>query len=372
MTSDAVTSEQQVQPPAAFPLLADPMNYVACAWDLSKTDDRRAYWLKLFRDHFAGMLELAMVDAQDRGVAHDRAEEQIENARAGFGAFLKQVEAEPDVFGPLTILLMCEARERCLRRADIPDPYRLAKQQENESALAVLPTVFTEIDALSGVEQIERVMRGIFAGNIFDLGAVKTIEMFKDGKVDFHDTLNKLKHRPWFVDHLDAWRDRWLDGPAHKCAVMFVDNAGPDVLLGMIPFARELLRRGTGVILTANETPSLNDITHTELVILIDRVAKLDPLISKSLKSGELELISSGNGAPLIDLRRINSRLAEAVYRRDVDLCVIEGMGRAIETNFDAAFDCDTLKLAMIKDLGVGEAMGAELYDLVLRFDAAE
>ncbi len=371
MTPDTATDNSSVQPTAVFPLLAEPITYVACLWDLAKDDDRRVYWLKLFRDHFEGLLDLAMADALDRGVARDRAEEQIANARAGFGAFLKHVEAEPQVFGPLTILLMCEARERTLRRAGIPDPYRLAKQQENETAFALLPTVFSEIDALAGADRIDRIMRGIFAGNIFDLGAVKTIEMFKDGQVDFHHTLGKLKARPWFVDHLDAWRDRWQDGPAHRCAVMFVDNAGPDVLLGMIPFARELLRRGTGVILTANETPALNDITHAELIPLLDRIAAIDPLISQALKSGKLEMVSSGNGAPLIDLRRIDSRLAEAVYRRDVDLCVIEGMGRAIETNFDAAFACDTLKLAMIKDLGVGEAMGAELYDLVLRFDPA-
>ncbi len=371
MTPDAATDRPSVQPTAVFPLLAEPITYFACLWDLAKTDDRRAYWLGLFREHYEGLLELAMADALDRGVANDRAEEQVANARAGFGAFLKQVEAEPNVFGPLTILLMCEARERCLRRANIPDPYRLAKQQENETAMALLPAVFAEIDALAGADRIDRIMRGVFAGNIFDLGAVKTIEMFKDGKVDFHHTLSKLKGRPWFVDHLDAWRDRWLNGPTHQCAVMFVDNAGPDVLLGMVPFARELLRRGTGVILTANETPALNDVTHAELIVLIDRIAEIDPLINEALKSGELELVSSGNGAPLIDLRRVDSRLAEAVYRRDVDLCVIEGMGRAIETNFDAAFNCDTLKLAMIKDLGVGEAMGAELYDLVLRFDPA-
>jgi hypothetical protein len=34
----------------------------------------------------------------------------------------------------------------------------------------------------------------------------------------------------------------------------------------MVPFARELLRRGTRVILTANSDPALNDITHVELV----------------------------------------------------------------------------------------------------------
>ncbi len=369
MTLDAVTRPQAAPPTAVFPLLNQPVTYFPCVLDLTKDEERRPYWLNLFREHYVGLLELAMADALDRGVPRDVAEAQEANARAGFGAYLNQIESEPDVFGKLTILRICQAREGCLRRAGIPDPYRLAKQQENETAMALLPAVLAEIDALAIEDRVDRIMRGIFAGNVFDLGAVSTIEMFKDGKLDFHHTLNKLKARPWFVDHLDAWRDRWINGPKHNCAVMFVDNAGPDVLLGMIPFARELLRRGTRVILTANQTPTLNDVTHDELVPLVNRIAEMDPLISQSLSAGELELVSSGNRFPLIDLRRISTELADAVYARDVDLCVIEGMGRAIETNFDAKFTCDTLKLAMIKDLGVGEAMGAELYDLVLRFD---
>jgi type II pantothenate kinase len=370
--ADAVTPSEAQKLTAVFPLLAEPHNYVASPWDLSEDNERRVYWLKLFRDHYAGLLDLALVDALDRGVARDVAESQVAQARAAFGAYLNHVEAEPRGFGRLTILTICEARERSLRRAGIPDPYRLDKERENETAMKLLPGVLEEIDALSGSDRIERVMRGVFAGNIFDLGAVDTVAMFKDGKMDFHHTLGKLKPRPWFVDHLDAWRDRWLNGPAYRCAVVFVDNAGPDVLLGMVPFTRELLRTGIGVILTANATPTLNDVTHEELTVLIDRIAGLDAIIGNALKSAQLELITSGNGAPLIDLRYVNPALADAIYRRDADLCVIEGMGRSIETNFDAEFNCDALKLAMIKDLGVAEAMGAGLYDLVLRFDRIE
>lgn len=52
--------------------------------------------------------------------------------------------------------------------------------------------------------------------------------------------------RPWLVDSLDEWVDR-LKGPPHKCAVVFVDNSGLDIVLGILPFVRELLRRGTEV-----------------------------------------------------------------------------------------------------------------------------
>ncbi|GAB4195158.1 MAG: hypothetical protein Kow00105_09410 [Phycisphaeraceae bacterium] len=354
---------------AVFPLLADPIGYVACQWDLSQDDARRAYWLKLFRDHFKGLLDLAIEDALDRGLPRELAEAQAAKAHAAFTAYTNHVEAEPDAFGRLTILSFCEAREKSLRQADIPDPYRLAKTRENEAALKLLPDVLSEIDELEGAERIERVMRGVFAGNIFDLGAVDTSAMFKEGKMDFRHTLEKLKPRPWFVDGLDAFRDKLLSQSKYQCAVVFVDNAGPDVVLGMLPFVRELLRSEIGVILTANETPSLNDVTHDELTVLVNRVCEMDTIIAKAIESGDLELITSGNGAPLIDLRRINPELAEAVYRREADLCVLEGMGRAIETNYDAQFTCDCLKIAMLKDPDVAAGIGGNMFDLVLRFD---
>lgn len=39
----------------------------------------------------------------------------------------------------------------------------------------------------------------------------------------------------------------------HKRALLFVDNSGADVVLGMLPLARELLRRGTEVSLFLRE-----------------------------------------------------------------------------------------------------------------------
>ena len=56
--------------------------------------------------------------------------------------------------------------------------------------------------------------------------------------------------RPWLIDGLDEWVDR-LKGPPHKCAAIFVDNSGIDIVLGVLPFARELLQRGTKVTVTS-------------------------------------------------------------------------------------------------------------------------
>ncbi len=369
MLSESMSSETGER--VTFPLLADPAAYEASTWDLLAEPQKRAYWLGLFREHFPKLLAEAVRCETAAGVDEGEIRQRTERARQRFFTYLDEVTAEPAKYGKLDILEICLVREQALRQAGIDDPYRLAKRIENDTALELLPGLLKELDALDGDALAEALIRGVFAGNIFDLGATKTADLFKDGgRVDFRETRAKLKPRPWFIDDLDAWIERWRGRP-HRAAVLFVDNAGPDIVLGMIPFARALLRRGTRVILTANTTPSLNDVTHEELGELIDRVAGFDEPIRTAHDDGRLRPVPSGNGAPLIDLKRISPELADAVAAEPIDLVVIEGMGRAIETNLHARLTPETIKIAMIKDPGVSDALGGELYDLVMRYEPA-
>lgn len=331
----------------------------------------RAYWIDLFRGHFPSLLEEALREAQDRGKGLTSAQQRAAQAQREFNAYLDRMSNPQHHQGRLTILDICLERERVLRRAKFDDPYRLAKARENQASLPLLPSVLAELDALPDDRREVEVIRGVFAGNIFDLGATQTAALFQNGqRVSFQTSRQELRPRPWLVDDLDAWLDR-MNQPPHRLALLFVDNAGPDIILGMIPLARHLLQRGTGVILTANTTPSLNDVTHQELTGLIDRVAQFDPVISEARADKRLRLIASGNGAPLIDLSRLSPELVQAVEQDLPDLVVLEGMGRAIESNFDARFTCDALKIAMVKDPGVGQKLGGEVYDLVFRFEPA-
>jgi len=215
------------------------------------------------------------------------------------------------------------------------------------------------------------VMRGVFAGNIFDLGATQTSQMHQDGQIDFHATLNKLKPRPWLIDDYDAWSQAVNEPGRYQAAAVFVDNAGCDIILGMIPLIRELLKRGIDVLMVANTAPSLNDITRDELEPLIAAVARFDPIIRQALGEYRLRIIGSGNDAPLIDFSQIANTLNDEIQEMGVNLLILEGMGRAIETNLYAKFSCDTLKVAMLKDLGCAQALGGELFDLVLKFEIA-
>lgn len=353
-----------------FPLLADPGGYRACSHDLRDNKESRTYWINLFRSHFPKLLAEAVLEALDRGVAKDIITKQTDGASRRFEAYLAAVEKEPGKFGRLDIIEICRVREAELRKAGIDDAYRLVKQRENEASLKVLPNLLAELDAIPLAERRLRIMEGIFAGNIFDLGATATAALFEKGaSVDFHSIRSKLAPRPWLIDDLDAWMNRWSNGPRHQCAILFVDNAGSDIVLGMIPFARELLRQGTSVILAANATPSLNDITIDELAAIVTRVIGSDPIMRKALANGKLELVSSGNGLPLIDLTHVCEQLCDLAIDKRVDLVVLEGMGRGVESNLHAPFTCDVIKIAMIKDKGVADMLGGKIYDLVMRFE---
>jgi len=351
---------------AILPQIKNPDTYQACQWNLLENDTRRDYWLKLFRTHFVSLLEHAEEEAADRQAPRP----PIEEARRVFFAWLDRAGQSPCPFSRLDVITICYERERVLNDLSFGDPYRLAKHQQNEQCLKVLPALLEELDALPPSERDTAIVKGVFAGNIFDLGAPETIALFAEGDVHFDQVRARLKPRPWLVDGLDTWLQT-LATKTHKLAVLFVDNAGPDICLGMIPFARYLLARGTRVVLTANTDPSLNDVTIDELTNLIKRVADIDPAIDCALQNGDLQLIASGNNAPLIELDRVGDELADLCNKESVDLVVLEGMGRSIESNYHATFTCDALKIAMLKDVGVAEELGGESFDLVFKFEPA-
>ncbi|MFN3168951.1 MAG: ARMT1-like domain-containing protein [Phycisphaeraceae bacterium] len=353
---------------AVFPLLADPSSYVACPWDLGRDAKRRAYWIGVFRKHLVSLLEHVISEAAERGAD---ASTQRDDVDRRFTAYLDTVERDPGAFGRLDVLSICWHRENALRAANVADPYRVLKRDENERALALLPAVLEELDRADGAERDRMVIEGVFAGNIFDMGAEHTQKMFEQGQVDFASVRDKLKPRPWRYDALETWSARLSDKP-YQAAVLFVDNAGPDVVLGMIPLARDLIRRGTTVVLSANTEPALNDVTHDELVGLIDCVARFDPMTRNALESKRLRLVESGNWAPLIDLTRVSPQLAAVCEELPIDLVVLEGMGRSMESNPDCELTCDCLRLAMVKDLGVAESFDAELFDLVMRYEQVD
>ncbi|KAK0587360.1 hypothetical protein LWI29_021561 [Acer saccharum] len=353
-----------------FPQLADPKMYEPNTIDLADHNELE-YWFTVLSGHLPDLVDKAVAseggtdDAKRRGDAFARA----------FSAHLSRLIEDPAAYGKLGLANLLELREECLREFQFHDAYRSIKQRENEASLAVLADLLAELDSMSEETRLLSLIEGVLAANIFDWGSRACVDLYHKGTIiEIYRMSRDKMQRPWRVDDFDLFKERMLGSgdkkpQPHKRALLFVDNSGADIVLGMLPLARELLRRGTEVVLVANSLPALNDVTAMEVPDIVAEAAKhcdilrraaeagsllVDAMINPSDSSKEnsssvpLMVVENGCGSPCIDLRQVSSELAAAA--KDADLIILEGMGRALHTNFNARFKCDVLKLAMVKN----------------------
>ncbi|GLI70548.1 hypothetical protein VaNZ11_015467 [Volvox africanus] len=552
-----------------FPLLENSATYEPNTLDINSDEEEKQWWINILREQIPVVMEKASA-SEGGGKLPQRRAQAFGRA---LGAHLDHLQSEPGCYGALGLAELFALREECLREFGFTDVYRLDKQRENVAALAVLPDLLRELDAENLPARLLSLVEGVLAANIFDWGSQACVALYRDGTIlDIYRTARlKLSKRPWAVDNFDAFAARIMrdvgdpegdrnhqhtavegvEGstriasvpapaprrPPYRRVMMFVDNSGADVVLGMLPFARELLRLGCEVVLVANELPAINDITAPELRALLISAANVCPIIKEAREAAikveratgghvppypglypirrsssnlqmlfqqqqqqrhddvhraavthsvseccngasnsssssvpnrpepagpaevaaarqtvppsadvptraspfcvtleaaaatagceapgpealsspststtgtepavpltaapssgrspspssapawhavaidprintvcpKLYVVSNGQGSPCLDLRRVPDRLAEACV--GVDLLVIEGMGRAIHTNFIAKFTSDVLKLAMIKTERLAKKLfNGTLYDCVCIFDPA-
>ncbi|MEK6643998.1 MAG: ARMT1-like domain-containing protein [Planctomycetota bacterium] len=349
-----------------LPLIADPARYRACIQNLL-TDGEvvRTYWLDLFVAHVE---TLAKLPVNDQCLRDSMAWSAF---RDDYLAGLADLRRTPDLRGRLTVLELTRYRDEKLHAHGFVDPFLDLKIRENTLALRLLPTVLAALDAAPPDTLGDSLARGLFAGNLFDMGSKAVVSEFESGTFDFLTARDRVRPRPWPVDDLDHWLLRLNSRQLrYRQCLFFVDNAGPDILLGVIPFVRDLLFRETRVILAANSAPALNDITAAELRPLLERVRTVDSRIDAALRDERLTVIESGCASPLIDLTELTHECCDAAEA--CDLLILEGMGRAIESNYDARFTRDTLKIALIKDRMVADILGVRLFDPIWRFEQAD
>ena len=292
---------------------------------------------------------------------------------------------------------------------------------ENETAMQVLPDLLLDLDTMEPSVRLLALIQGVLAANIFDWGSRECVAKYQDGLIlsIYRDARERLSKRPWRVDDFDKLSARWLrceegkDGPPYRRVLIFADNAGADIVLGLIPLARELLRMGCDVVFAANTLPAINDITVEELVDVVEEASQYCSILSSAWKAGNrirarnrgnippfensqdlsdfgsssehsfpetpaghtadeptsrLFVADSGQVSPCLDLRCVGSNVARAAV--GTDLVIIEGMGRAIHTNLKTQLKCDCLKLAMIKNKHLASSLfGGDLFDCVCIYD---
>ncbi|KDP47020.1 hypothetical protein JCGZ_10747 [Jatropha curcas] len=354
-----------------FPLLMTPIesNYRACTipYRFPSDNPRKAtptelQWIDLFYSSIPSFKKRAENDTTVTD-----APAKAEKFAQRYSEILEDLKKDPESHGgPPDCILLCRLREQILRELGFRDIFKKVKYEENEKAISLFEDVVRLNDAIEdGVKRLENLVKGIFAGNIFDLGSAQLAEVFSRDGMSFLASCQNLVPRPWVIDDLDTFKVKWSK-KSWKKAVIFVDNSGADIILGILPFARELLRRGTQVILAANDLPSINDVTYPELIEIILKLKDGSGQLV-GVDASNLLIANSGNDLPVIDLTRVSQELAYLCS--DADLVILEGMGRGIETNLYAQFKCDSLKIGMVKHPEVAQFLGGRLYDCVFKYN---
>ncbi|GMP64503.1 hypothetical protein CsSME_00025747 [Camellia sinensis var. sinensis] len=330
----------------AFPLLTTPIesNYRACTIPYRFPSDNpknptptELAWIDLFLNSIPSFRKRAESD-ETVPDAHIKAEKFAQR----YTEILEDFKKDPESHGgPPDCILLCRIRDQILREVGFRDIFKKVKDEENTKAISLFEDVVRLNDAIEdGAKRVENLVRGIFAGNIFDLGSAQLAELFSKDGMSFLASCQNLVPRPWVIDDLDAFILKW-GRKSWKKVVIFVDNSGADTILGILPFARELLRHGT----------QLKD-EHGQLM---------------GVDTSNLLIANSGNDLPVIDLARISQELA--FLASDADLVILVGMGRGIETNLYAQFKCDSLKIGMVKHPEVAQFLGGRLYDCVFKYN---
>ncbi|KAL5562312.1 hypothetical protein UlMin_032059 [Ulmus minor] len=355
----------------AFPLLITPIeaNYRACTipWRFPSDNPRKATpteiaWIDLFFNSISSFKKRAESDptVPDAPI-------KAEKFAQRYAEILEDFKKDPESHGgPPDCVHLCRIREQILRELGFKDIFKKVKEEENAKAITLFDDVVRLSDAIEDEgKRLENLVRGIFAGNIFDLGSAQLAEVFSKDGMSFLASFQNLVPRPWVIDDLDAFKLKWSKKPWKK-AVIFVDNSGADIILGILPFARELLRRGTQVVLAANDLPSINDVTYPELIDIISKLKDEHGQLV-GVDASNLLIANSGNDLPVIDLTGVSQELA--YLSSDAELVVLEGMGRGLETNLYAQFKCDSLKIGMVKHPEVAQFLGGRLYDCVIKYN---
>jgi type II pantothenate kinase len=343
-----------------FSLLSDPRSYATHDLNLVGNQQLRARWLDVFEKQFEEILSQA---AFTYGRMSARS---VSSAREQFSktiASLRQDDA-----AKLTLNDLFLAREKCLHDNGLKDPFGQLKTKENLSWTEVYPKVVRHHRMLHGDERWQSLIGGIFAAGLFDPFSKEMSEL--SDKREFFVELKDAPPRPWLIDNFDTFKQDLQGAPPAKWtkAIFFVDNAGSDFVVGVMPLAREFALAGVKVVFAANETPAMGTITADEAATLIEQLAIVDDDLAALIQGEMFEVVSTGAQGPLLDLANVSDELNNSAS--DTDLLIFEGMGKAV-VNISAEFSVDTLKVAILKDDHFASLAGGQFCDCVFQYHRA-
>lgn len=305
-------------------------------WENLRDNPRlRDYWVGAEREASENLLVFAKELYGAHGIPMSEALRTA--VRRRFHEFLDRYEEWP-ALGIDTPHGLVEGYHQILEKyLGIRDPAAAQKDQADRDAKKLFSEIWARVlERRTPEEKLSWTLAGTFVGNRFDLGApdfkageaaqfldgiVKNFAvqvqavaedshaLYLDNRSDFLQKINELKRKRGIV-------------------VIAFDNAGPDFILGVLPFAMVLARDfNLQVRLAGNENPASNDKTWYEAGEDLEDLAKENRDLSSLVKQGSIQIISTGNGSQRIDLRRVSD-----AFNQDADLFIFQGQGRGIES----------------------------------------
>ncbi|GMP64506.1 hypothetical protein CsSME_00025747 [Camellia sinensis var. sinensis] len=165
----------------AFPLLTTPIesNYRACTIPYRFPSDNpknptptELAWIDLFLNSIPSFRKRAESD-ETVPDAHIKAEKFAQR----YTEILEDFKKDPESHGgPPDCILLCRIRDQILREVGFRDIFKKVKDEENTKAISLFEDVVRLNDAIEdGAKRVENLVRGIFAGNIFDLGSAQKL-----------------------------------------------------------------------------------------------------------------------------------------------------------------------------------------------------
>uniref|UniRef100_A0A0A9Y795 4'-phosphopantetheine phosphatase n=1 Tax=Lygus hesperus TaxID=30085 RepID=A0A0A9Y795_LYGHE len=345
------------------PLLADPETYSPDLQNIYVKDEYRAYWVRCMEGNTIKSTERMLNDTCDNIV-----KAMVSHYSQQMLSRLQLLKDIPFVFGNLSMRIILDTVDQCSKELGLIGIYQKIKTSESRLALGLFLERVNTLDKLPAPERHQELVTSVLIGNLFDWGSTEASALISSGKFGYKEAADTLPSRPWLYDDLDKWIER-MDGPPHKKALIFVDNLGFDLIIGVLPFARELLIRGTKIILCSNREPVLNDVTHSELTKVMKQVASISTVFNEALTAGNLVLMEMSKSSCCVDLGFIDTQIAEAC--KDVDLLVIDGMGRGVHTNLNASFNVDSLFLSVVKDTWFASTLGGQWLSPICKYTPA-
>lgn len=125
------------------------------------------------------------------------------------------------------------------------------------------------------------------------------------------------------------------------------------------------------MLLCANAGPALNDVTSEELTVVLERCCQQCEILKKAIDDKQLRVLSNGHSSPCLDLQQLPADVDAALA--GVDLIVIEGMGRALHTNLNARFKCESLKVVVIKNNWLAKKLfDSDIFSVIFKYETSQ